>query len=102
MELQDHERRLLAEIEQHLVEEDPDLDAELTNLTADPTDGIAGTSRRSRTIAVVGAIATFLIAATILLMGVATSSHTLLVLGTVLAATIPLGTLWLAWRIRRR
>lgn len=94
--------RGLGEIEQHLVEEDPDLDAELTNLTADLTDVVAGTSRRSRAIVIVCGIATFLIAATIIVVGVAISSPVLVVLGAVLTAGIPVGAAWRVWRIRRR
>lgn len=100
MELQDHERRVLAEIEQHLIDEDPDLDVELTNLTADLQSIRAVRSRRSRPIVVIATVAAFLIAVTTILVGVAISSLVLIVLGAVLTASIPLGMAWRAWRDR--
>lgn len=96
MALQDRERRVLAEIERHLVEEAPDLASELTNLT--PLG-----SRRSRSIIiVVGMVTTFVIAVMTILVGVVISSRAVIVLGAVLTASLPLGVAWRRWRNRSR
>ncbi|MFC3895253.1 DUF3040 domain-containing protein [Lentzea rhizosphaerae] len=92
MAARDFEKRQLAEIEQHLAEESPELAQKLAAL------GSAGAPRGIRPALVV--IATYLAGLTLVVAGVQVSSVLVIVLGALLTAAVPVATGWQAWRNR--
>lgn len=94
MATQDFEKRQLAEIEQHLAGESPELARKLAAL------GTAGAGQRHGTRSIVVVIATYLAGLTLVVAGVQVSSVLVIVLGALLTAAVPVATGWQAWRNR--
>lgn len=94
MATRDFEKRQLAEIEQNLAEESPELARKLAAL------GTTGTGARHgvRPIAVV--IATYLAGLTLVVAGAQVASVPVIALGALLTAAVPVATGWQAWRNR--
>jgi hypothetical protein len=94
MAIRDFEKRQLAEIEQHLADESPELAQKLAALgTAE-----AGTRHSIRSIVVM--IATYVAGLTLIVAGVQVSSVPVIVLGALLTAAVPVTTGWHIWRTR--
>lgn len=95
MGLQDREERELAEIEQHLAEEDPRFGDRLSR----PSSSIRRLS--ARTLLVVGLPVSYLVGLLIIIGGVSLPSVGLIVLGTVITASFPVALTVRAWLDRR-
>lgn len=94
MELRDHERRKLADIERHLAHEDPHL---ATLLTETPTDHARPQTTRRALLTLVGMD---LLGLTTIVAGVETSLIPLIVLGAAVTAAFPVIAFVQLWRRR--
>lgn len=94
MATRDFEKRQLAEIEQHLADESPELAQKLAAL------GTAETGTRHSVQSIVAMITMYLAGLTLIIAGVQISSVLVIVLGAVLTTAVPVATGWHAWRTR--
>jgi hypothetical protein len=95
MGLPDHEERELAEIEQHLVQDDPRLAARL----ARGRTGVFALSGRARFV--LGVLATYVTGLSTIIAGVTWSSPFLVALGAAVTTSFPVAVAARAWRDRR-
>jgi hypothetical protein len=89
--MRDEDKQKLAEIEQHLVAEDPKLAAKLSKTNPEPS---------SAAVFITKMLATYLTGLTVIVAGVSVSSGLLIVFGAVITATFPVEVGWRAWRHR--